>query len=66
MGGLSKIKVAALPDSFSTINKVFEDACRYTDGHSQPLATLAVAPTLDGLKADWQTLQGCKKAHDAA
>jgi energy-coupling factor transporter ATP-binding protein EcfA2 len=66
MGALSKIKVDVLSDSFNTVNKVFEDACRYIDGHSQPLATLGVAPTLDGLTTDWQTLQDCQKSHNAA
>ncbi|WP_158509181.1 hypothetical protein [Aeromicrobium erythreum] len=45
---------------------MFDDACRYIDGHSQPLATPAAAPTLDGLKADWETLQACKKDYDKA
>lgn len=66
MGGLTRIKVDALPDCISKVTKVFDDACRYIDGHSQPLATLAVAPTLDGLKADWEALQACKKDHDRA
>ena len=66
MGGLARIKVDALPDCFSKVSKVFDDACRYIDGHSQPLATLAVAPTLDGLNADWETLQECKKDYDKA
>ncbi|RYB93724.1 hypothetical protein EUA93_04740 [Nocardioides oleivorans] len=66
MGGLSRIKLDALPDCFETVNGVFEDACRYTEAHSQPLATLGVAPTLDGLKQDWDTLTECKKKHDQA
>lgn len=66
MGSLARIKVDRLADCFSKVSKVFEDACRYTEAHSQPLSTLAVAPTLDQLKEDWETLQTCKKDHDGS
>ena len=46
------------------INEVFEDACRYIDGHSQPLVTLGVSPTLAGLEQHWAELQELKKVND--
>ncbi len=63
---LPKIKSDALPDAIETITKIFEDACRHIDGHSQPLVTLAVSPTLTGLESDWNELQECRKAYLAA
>jgi hypothetical protein len=56
MTNLSKIKADALPDAIDTVNRVFEEACRYIDGHSQPLPTLGVSPTLAGLEAHWAEL----------
>lgn len=61
---LPNIKVGALPDAITIVNRVFEDACRYIEAHSQPLATLGVSPTLQGLADHWAELQDCKKAHD--
>jgi hypothetical protein len=67
MTALPKIKAAALPDAIQTVTTVFEDACRYIDGHSQPLASLGVSPTLAGLEQDWATLKDCQRLyHDAA
>jgi ABC-type Na+ transport system ATPase subunit NatA len=66
VGALERIKTGALPSAFETVNRVFEDACRYIDGHSQPLATLGVSPTLQGLEADWAKLTGAADAHNAA
>lgn len=64
MGALTRIKTDALSDCFAQVTRVFDDACRYIEGHSQPLATLAVAATLEGVKADWETLKTCKQNHD--
>jgi len=67
MTALPKIKAAALPEAIQTITTVFEDACRYIDGHSQPLASLGVSPTLAGLEQDWATLKACQRKYlDAA
>lgn len=66
MTTLADIKSSALPDAVDVVSRVFEDACRFIDGHSQPLVTLGVSPTLSGLEAHWQELQDCKKAYDAA
>jgi predicted ATPase len=63
MTALPKIKAAALPDAIQTVTTVFEDACRYIDGHSQPLASLGVAPTLAGLEQDWTTLKECQRRY---
>jgi hypothetical protein len=66
MTRLSNIKTEKLPTAIETVVRIFEDACRYIDGHSQPLASLGISPTLPGLEQHWQELQDCKKAHDAA
>jgi hypothetical protein len=66
MQSLANLKLDALGDAIKTVTTVFDDACRYIEGHSQPLATLGVSPTLAGLEADWQKLQDCKKTHDSA
>lgn len=44
------------------VTEVFEDACRYIRGHSQPLPSLDVTPTLDLLESDWSRLQACREA----
>lgn len=64
MTKLSKINTEKLPELISTVTKVFDDACRFIDGHSQPLPSLGVAPTLERLKADWARLQECKTLND--
>ena len=61
MTALARIKAKALPAAITTVTKVFGDACRYIDGHSQPLATQGVSPTLTGLEKDWAILQQCQK-----
>ena len=60
MTALGNIKVSVLEETIETVTSVFEDACRYIDGHSQPLSTLYVAPTLPKLEKDWETLKGCR------
>ncbi|MBJ7353921.1 MAG: AAA family ATPase [Thermoleophilaceae bacterium] len=67
MTTLSNIKAGALPTASEVVTRVFEDACRFIPGHSQPLPTLGVSPTLTGLEAHWQELQDARKAYlDAA
>ncbi|MGC0274865.1 AAA family ATPase [Pseudactinotalea sp. Z1739] len=46
------------------VTDIFEVACRYIDGHSQPLVTLGVSPTLTGLEQHWAELQELKKTND--
>lgn len=63
---LPKIKVDALKAAIEVVTRVFEDACRYIPGHSQPLASLSVAPTLQDLEERWQELQDARTAWDKA
>lgn len=64
MTRLVKINTGALGDIIPEVTEVFEAACRYIDGHSQPLPTLGVTPSLSGLEAHWQELQNLKKKND--
>ena len=57
MTNLARIKVEKLATTIETVTGVFDDACRFTEAHSQAIATLGVAPTLEGLEADWSKLQ---------
>lgn len=61
MTALARIKPAALPDAIKTVTTIFEDACRYIDAHSQPLATQGTSPTLAGLEKDWSVLLQCQR-----
>ena len=63
IGALSNIKASVLDDTIATVTKVYEDASRYIDSHSQPLPTLGVAPSLGQLREDWSTLQECRKVY---
>ncbi len=63
MTTLGSIKAEALPAASEVVTRVFEDACRYIPGHSQPLPTLGVAPTLNGLEAHWKEVQDARKAY---
>ena len=63
IGSLSNIKVDKLSDAIETVNGIFEVACGFTEAHSQPLPTLGVAPTIEGLEADWATLQECRSTY---
>lgn len=64
MTKLPQIKADTLPQIIQTVTRIFEDACRFIDGHSQPLVTLGVSPTLTGLEKHWAELQECKKLND--
>ena len=64
MTKLSNIKTDKLGEIIPKVTEVFEEACRYIDGHSQPLVTLAVSPTLTGLEQHWADLQELKKVND--
>lgn len=66
MTKLPKIKSGSLPAAIDTVNRVFEEACRYIDGHSQPLPSLSVSPTLAGLEAHWAELNQARTAYNAA
>lgn len=66
MTNLPKIKAGALPSAIETVNRVFEEACRYIDGHSQPLPSLSISPTLAGLEAHWAELTQARTTHNSA
>jgi ABC-type transport system involved in cytochrome c biogenesis ATPase subunit len=57
MTALDKIKADRLSDAVGVILPIFEKACRIMEGHSQPLETLGIRPTLERLKKDWADLQ---------
>jgi hypothetical protein len=66
MTNLPKIKFGALPVAIETVNRIFEESCRYIDGHSRPLPSLGVSPTLAGLEAHWLELTQARTAYNAA
>ncbi|WP_246540870.1 AAA family ATPase [Mycobacterium spongiae] len=66
MTNLPKIKSKALPLAIETVNRIFEEACRYIEGHSQPLPSLGVSPTLAGLEAHWAELTDARTTYNAA
>lgn len=53
MTRLPNINTDKLGEIIPKVTEVFEEACRYIDGHSQPLVTLGVSPTLAGLEQHW-------------
>ncbi|GAA3819521.1 AAA family ATPase [Cellulomonas soli] len=63
MTQLGKIKSGALPVAIEPVLRIFEEACRYIDSHSQPLTTLDIAPTLTGLEAHWEELKAARDAY---
>lgn len=56
MTKLPQIKGERLAAATAVIQPIFEKACRIMGGHSQPLETLSVRPTLEELKTDWSAL----------
>lgn len=66
MTTLPKIKFVAIQPAIEIVVRVFEEACRYTDAHSQPVITADVEPKLSGLEAHWAELQQCRSEFDKA
>lgn len=64
MTRLPNINTDKLGEIIPMVTEVFEEACRFIDGHSQPLVTLGVSPTLAGLEQHWSDLQNLKKLND--
>ena len=65
MTNLEHIKPERLKSAIAVILPIFEKACRYMPGHSQPLDTLGVRATLEELTQDWAELQDALKAYKA-
>ena len=65
MTKLPDIKADRLAAATAVINPIFLKACRIMDGHSQPLETLSVRPTLEELKTDWAAAQAARTAYMA-
>lgn len=57
MTQLSDIKVDKLKGAINVILPLYNKCCRYMPGHSQPLETLGVRPSIEELTIDWQTVQ---------
>nr|WP_241246311.1 hypothetical protein [Microbacterium endophyticum] len=65
MTTLSDINIEQLPAAIETVTRLFEDACRYIDSHSQPLPALGVTPTLADLERDWAELKAVRQNYAA-
>jgi energy-coupling factor transporter ATP-binding protein EcfA2 len=63
MTKLDKINVGKLQESMGAIMPVFEKSCRYIASHSQPPETQGIRPTLDELKADYDTILKAWQPH---
>lgn len=64
MTTLININVDQLGEIIPKVSEVFEEACRYIDGHSQALITQGVSPTLAGLEQHWAELQDLRKLNE--
>jgi energy-coupling factor transporter ATP-binding protein EcfA2 len=62
---LAKIKYDRLQVAAEVALEVFEKACRFIPGHSQPIETLSVFPTLEEVERDWAKLQKAKADYDS-
>jgi hypothetical protein len=65
MSVLPQIKGERLQAATAVIGPIFEKACRIMEGHSQPLETLSIRPTLQELEKDWADLRGALDAYRA-
>ena len=63
MTKLPQIRVDRLSAAIEPINELYEKACRIMGGHSQPLETLAVRPTLDEARKDWEEGQAARNGY---
>jgi len=57
MQNLVDIHADRLGNAIATIYPIWEKACRYMTGHSQPMDTLGIRATVTELKQDWADLQ---------
>ena len=65
MTKLDKINIGQLQESMAAIVPVFDKSCHYIVSHSQPLETQGIRPTLDELKADYDTVLTAREPHKA-
>jgi hypothetical protein len=63
MTRLPEIKADRIPAARATVVPIFEKSCRMMGGHSQPLETLSVRPTLQELEDDWHSVQRARDAY---
>lgn len=56
VNSLKNIKTDRLDGTIGVVVPLYDKACRMIMGHSQPIETLSVRPTLTELKQDWQVL----------
>ena len=66
MTKLDQIKVDTLKEDMAAVTPVFNKCCRYIASHSQPLETQGIRPTLDELKADFETILKVRELHKAS
>ncbi|MDP9409505.1 MAG: hypothetical protein M3P70_03215 [Actinomycetota bacterium] len=63
MTKIAKIRPDRLDDVSKALSEIFDKSCRVMGGHSQPLETLAVRPSLDEVKKDWQEAQEARERY---
>jgi hypothetical protein len=63
MTKLDHVRPDRLPAAIAIIKPIFEKACRIMEGHSQPLESLGVTPSLEDAKKDWAELQAARDAY---
>ena len=66
MQNLTDIHADRLGKAISTIYPIWEKACRYMTGHSQPMETLGIRATATELKQDWTDLQQALTDYEAS
>ncbi|MFT0763053.1 hypothetical protein VRY54_08355 [Actinomyces sp. F1_1611] len=64
MTTLANINFDRLGGIIPKVSEMFEEACRYIDGHSPDLITQGVSPTLAGLEQHWAELQELRKLNE--
>lgn len=62
---LPQINGDRLEEATNVILPVFEKCCRYMRGHSQPMETLNIQPSLAELQEDWAAVQEARDKYNA-
>lgn len=60
---LPQIRGERLGPATAVITPVFDKACRIMEGHSQPLETLSVRPSLQDFEKEWAEVQQARTAY---